>query len=473
MIHMSKKTIISHPLYLGILLLFIAPIVAQSQVPDTLGPEPIATFFSSSGAVLANGYVCTFQAGTNTPQSTYTDSTGLIANPNPTVLNSAGRASIWFSASAYKIVVRDPGGDGTCGPSGGTIEFTTDNFQPSPFLNGNNSWTGNQTFSGTSVFNAAVTFAAGGAMSGSFSGSPTLTGNPTFSGSPNFTGSPSFSSASITWPTKLQPNLNANFLSYTLNNASITGTVANQLVKLTGAPSTGVVPLSTDTGGIIGICISNCGTTGAGTIQVAGNTPCQFDGAVTAGDYVQNSTTAGGECHDVGNSYPSSGQAIGRALATLASAGVEGIDLFPAEIRSPTVTVNYPNVVYSTQSGSTNTNVAATTMVTTGASNATYRFGFAISQTVVGSGCSGNTGITVSVIYQDPNAASPQTVGYGTVFVTTNGTLGQMTDYFGAMILRVKTATAIQYSVTYSIGSGCSPGPSYQLSPILEQLTAN
>ena len=177
-------------------ILFIAgcPKKSTAQVPVTLGPAPIATFINSSGFPIANGLVCTYSAGTNTPQSTYTDSTGTVANPNGTPLNAAGRANLWFTSSAYKIVVRDAGGDGTCGAGGGTIEFTTDNFQVNPFLAGNNSWTGNQTFAGTSTFNGAVTFTAGGSISGTFSGSPTFSGNPTFSGTPTFSNAPTFSS---------------------------------------------------------------------------------------------------------------------------------------------------------------------------------------------------------------------------------------------------------------------------------------
>jgi hypothetical protein len=178
---------------LALFLLCGCPKIAQGQTSVTLGPDAIATFISSSGAPLANGYVCTYAAGTNTPQSTYTDSTGTVANANPTVLNSAGRANIWFTSAAYKIVVRDPGGDSACDSGGGTIEFTTDNFQAQPFLAGNNAWTGNQTFAGTSTFNGAVTFSAGGSMTGTITGSPTFSGNPTFSGSPTFSSSTNFS----------------------------------------------------------------------------------------------------------------------------------------------------------------------------------------------------------------------------------------------------------------------------------------
>jgi hypothetical protein len=106
-----------------------------------------------------------------------------------------------------------------------------------------------------------------------------------------------------------------------LANASTTGTTANSLVKLAGAPSTGVISATTDTSGIIGICQSGCGTRGTARIVYTGKATCNFDGATTAGHYVQISSSVGGDCTDAGSSRPSSGEIIGRVLATLASAG--------------------------------------------------------------------------------------------------------------------------------------------------------
>jgi hypothetical protein len=62
---------------------------------------------------------------------------------------------------------------------------------------------------------------------------------------------------------------------------------------------------------------------------------CVFDGATTAGDYVQISSTTAGNCHDTGSaSYPASGQLIGRVLSTNGAAGTYTIDLFPPEIKA-------------------------------------------------------------------------------------------------------------------------------------------
>src|SRR3984893_560999 len=121
-----------------------------------------------------------------------------------------------------------------------------------------------------------------------------------------------------------------------IKNASRVGTTTNKLAKLTGAPSTATIALAGATGGIIGLCVNSCGTHGQANIQIGGTASCVFDGATTAGDYVQNSPSISGDCHDAGATYPASGQVIGRVLSTNASAGTRTIDIFPAEIKSGT-----------------------------------------------------------------------------------------------------------------------------------------
>lgn len=68
----------------------------------------------ASGNPLNAGQLFTYLAGTTTPLTTYTTSSGNIANANPIVLNADGRppSEIWFIANnAYKIVVEDSGGN--------------------------------------------------------------------------------------------------------------------------------------------------------------------------------------------------------------------------------------------------------------------------------------------------------------------------------------------------------------------------
>lgn len=67
-------------------------------------------FFDDNGSVLTGGKLYTYAAGTTTPQTTYTSSSGGTANANPIILDSAGRVAeeIWLTASTlYKFVLKD------------------------------------------------------------------------------------------------------------------------------------------------------------------------------------------------------------------------------------------------------------------------------------------------------------------------------------------------------------------------------
>lgn len=71
-------------------------------------PTPIFRAEDNNGNPLAGGALWTYQAGTTTPQVTYTDATGGTPNPNPVPLNARGEASIWLStAQSYKLLLVD------------------------------------------------------------------------------------------------------------------------------------------------------------------------------------------------------------------------------------------------------------------------------------------------------------------------------------------------------------------------------
>jgi len=82
---------------------------------------PIPQFFSTTGVPLAGGQVFSYAAGTTMQQPTYTDSTGLVQNANPVILDSTGKPTqgIWLSSAGYKIVVED---------SMGNIQWFQDNL---------------------------------------------------------------------------------------------------------------------------------------------------------------------------------------------------------------------------------------------------------------------------------------------------------------------------------------------------------
>ena len=128
-------------------------------------------------------------------------------------------------------------------------------------------------------------------------------------------------------------------MALTIANATSTGTTINTLTKLTGTPSTAVISSAGDTGGVVGITTTGAGTTGSATISYMGAVQCVFDGATTAGDFVQISATTAGDCHDTGSqNYPFSGQVIGRVLSTNGAGGTYNIDIFSAGINPAALT---------------------------------------------------------------------------------------------------------------------------------------
>jgi hypothetical protein len=82
-----------------------------------LAPAPKFQAFDDDGNPLSGGLVYTSLSGTDTPATTWTDSTGNTANTNPVVLDSRGEASIWFTpGTEYRITVTDSTGGAIYGP---------------------------------------------------------------------------------------------------------------------------------------------------------------------------------------------------------------------------------------------------------------------------------------------------------------------------------------------------------------------
>jgi hypothetical protein len=70
-----------------------------------------AQFFDNNGVPLSGGKLYTYEAGTTTPEPTYTTSSGGTANTNPIVLDSAGRvpgsSEVWLTnGQSYKFVLK-------------------------------------------------------------------------------------------------------------------------------------------------------------------------------------------------------------------------------------------------------------------------------------------------------------------------------------------------------------------------------
>jgi hypothetical protein len=107
----------------------------------SLSPTPKLQFFDLNGAPLSGGLLYTYAAGTTTPLASYTDSTGLIANTNPIVLDSRGEANVWLSGAIYKFALYT---------SVSVLIWTVDNINGSTFAS---NATGDGTTTAFSVVN--------------------------------------------------------------------------------------------------------------------------------------------------------------------------------------------------------------------------------------------------------------------------------------------------------------------------------
>lgn len=100
----------------------------------TVMPSPVFEGWDDNGDPLNGGLLYTYVAGTSTPQTTYSDVTLLVANANPVVLNSAGRATVFLPlGTTYKFVLKT---------SAGVTIWTQDNIANVPSSSANLDITG-------------------------------------------------------------------------------------------------------------------------------------------------------------------------------------------------------------------------------------------------------------------------------------------------------------------------------------------
>lgn len=98
----------------------------------TIAPYPHLQFLTNAGAVLANGFLYTYAAGTTTLLATYSDVDGTVANANPILLNSAGRP--WNSTSEINVYLLPRSYKFELQNSAGTTIWTADNVPAVPTL---------------------------------------------------------------------------------------------------------------------------------------------------------------------------------------------------------------------------------------------------------------------------------------------------------------------------------------------------
>jgi hypothetical protein len=160
---------------------------------------------------------------------------------------------------------------------------------------------------------------------------------------------------------------------------------------------------------------------------------------------------------------------------TIAGSSQDLSALFAAAPPPSLVNLTNPSRVFNLIPTASLGSLVLTPMTTAPAQPATgssYVFSGYLTQVALGTGCTGNTTVTLQVTFQDPNAAAPQLTPIGSFTVTTNGTVGivPLTSgaYGGQIALIAKPGTVVQYSTLYALGTGCTIGPSVQLFPVLE-----
>jgi hypothetical protein len=140
------------------------------EAADYLSPLPKQRFEDSNGNACTGCKLFTYQAGSTTKQSTFTDSTGGTPNANPIVLDTRGEANVWLPATqAFKYTLA-PSTD--TDPPSNPI-WTVDQIQASaPYNPAAVAITGG-TLSGVAITGSTW---AGGTISNATIATPTITG---------------------------------------------------------------------------------------------------------------------------------------------------------------------------------------------------------------------------------------------------------------------------------------------------------
>jgi len=130
----------------------------------TIAPVFKMQFLDSNGDPLSYGLLYTYDAGTTTARGTYTTAAGSTLNPNPVVLDAAGRADLFLQAGvSYKFTLQN---------SSGVLQYTVD-YVPA--------------FGTMSTQNSNAVAITGGTISGVTLSGP-ITGNVTGNVTGNLTG---------------------------------------------------------------------------------------------------------------------------------------------------------------------------------------------------------------------------------------------------------------------------------------------
>jgi hypothetical protein len=108
--------------WIFVMLIILAPHTFGQSNGASLFPA-IPQFLDNSGFPLTNGWICSYQSGNTTPQSTYTSATAGTPNADPLQLDASGRGYAWLAAGlTYRIAIYAAGSGNTCnGQAVGTL----------------------------------------------------------------------------------------------------------------------------------------------------------------------------------------------------------------------------------------------------------------------------------------------------------------------------------------------------------------
>lgn len=111
------------------LALVFVPIVVAAQ---TVMPAPYFYAFDASGDVVPSARLCTYETGTTTPATTYSDQGLTTANADPVIMDGAGKAAVFLTAGqTYRFDLYDATGNNSC-PNSGALIWTADGIQAIP-----------------------------------------------------------------------------------------------------------------------------------------------------------------------------------------------------------------------------------------------------------------------------------------------------------------------------------------------------
>lgn len=330
------------------LLALVCAFASVSPAQVQLTPFTKAQWFTNTGVPNAGGCLYTYVSGTTTPLATYADYLGSTVNPNPVILDAAGRADVWLQAQSYTLVMYSAGGT-NC--STGTLLWSENgvNSSVSSILAQNNTWTGTNTwtntstFNGTTIFNAGLTangpvsLLLGGTLSGTFGG------NPTFSGFPNFSGG--FATTALTVSGQITSTLPTGTPPFVI--ASTTQVPNLNVSQLEGCTWEVPCPLGSTTPNTVAATTVNANT----SLTINGST-AQTGVQGTDTKLLSAGTVSGGAgtpiCSDANNGATTSGCAAGHLISTGTNSSVCSTGSGGGATCSTTVTLspNQPDTLY-------------------------------------------------------------------------------------------------------------------------------